>query len=120
MRCAAKVPHPSLSHPGEGVTPRGEGELHCRVRKSTVSDCGDCGRGYSGSRRCQLLAPRPHFDLFQLRFSGSFQDPKLRCQASAARSTVVSSPILPTSIIPIGSPCELPHGTLIAGCPLIS
>ena len=33
----AKVPHPSLSHPGEGVKPRAKGELHCSMIKYTVS-----------------------------------------------------------------------------------
>src|SRR5438876_6546386 len=35
-----KVPHPSLSHPGEGVKARAKGELHRSMRKSTISNKG--------------------------------------------------------------------------------
>jgi len=43
-----------------------------------------------------------------------------RSNVSAARKTIASSPLRPTSIIPTGSPSDIPHGTLIAGCPVMS
>jgi hypothetical protein len=65
---------------------------------------------------CGMLLHRSRFAI-QSRDQPS---PNLRCQASAARSTVASSPTFPSSIVPIGSPSDFPQRTLIAGWPVKS
>ena len=67
----------------------------------------------AGSRYVELAMPRaPRARLIQ-RFPSC-------SQAWAARNTTSSSPSRPVSIMPTGSPCDIPAGTLIDGWPVAS